>query len=182
MQSLIRRAIRRPMRSLRFRRFAEGDYRAAAAEAHALASISGVPSWDQIYGLYGDVDRYASNLRSLEDFAKQHPKDTDAHFLLGMLYLATGYRAEAEEHLATVADLMPHDKIAQNLLSEAGGRNSETASRVDRDRSDANRSDGGAVRDGHFNAESTDRDRSFNGPPSVPEPPQGAPPAAPSER
>jgi tetratricopeptide (TPR) repeat protein len=104
-----------------------GDYRAAAAEAHAVASLNGVPSWEQIYSFYGDVDRFTSQLRLLETFAREHPTDTPAQFLLGSLYLTTGYRADAKEHLLQVVNQMPKDRIAQQLLTEAGGPAPATA-------------------------------------------------------
>jgi hypothetical protein len=111
--------------------FASGNYQAAAAEAHAVASINGVPSWSQIYGIYGDVDKFTSQLRQLEYDAKQHPQDAHAHFLLGFLYMAMGHQAEAQEQLAQAAQQMPNDRIAANLLTQVGGSVPQTASRTD---------------------------------------------------
>ncbi|HEV3415261.1 MAG TPA: hypothetical protein VG056_00530 [Pirellulales bacterium] len=112
--------------------FATGNYQVAAAEAHAVASIRGVPSWGQIYGFYNDVDRFTSQLRPLEKFVREHPKDASGQFLVGFLYMAIGHRAEAQEHLAQVVDQMPKDRIAQNLLGEVGGQVPTTASRPSR--------------------------------------------------
>jgi tetratricopeptide (TPR) repeat protein len=109
--------------------FASGNYQGAAAEAHAVTSLSGVPSWGQIYGVYQNLDTFTSQLRQLEYDAKQHPQDVHAHFLLGFLYMSMGHRAEAQEQLAQVAQQMPNDKVAANLLSQAGGEAQETASR-----------------------------------------------------
>jgi tetratricopeptide (TPR) repeat protein len=109
--------------------FATGNYQAAAAEAHAVASINGVPSWSQIYGVYQDLDKFTKQLRQLESDARQHPQDVHAQFLLGFLYMTMGYRAEAQEHLAQVVQQMPNDRLAANLLSEAGGQVPATASR-----------------------------------------------------
>jgi tetratricopeptide (TPR) repeat protein len=109
--------------------FATGNYQAAAAEAHAVASINGVPSWSQIYGVYQDLDKFTKQLRQLESDARQHPQDVHAQFLLGFLYMTMGYRAEAQEHLAQVVQQMPNDRLAVNLLSEAGGQVPATASR-----------------------------------------------------
>ncbi len=109
--------------------FATGDYQAAAAEAHAVASISGVPSWSQIYGVYQDLDKFTTQLRQLENDARKHPDDVHAQFLLGFLYLGMGHRAEAQEHLAQVIQQRPNDRLTANLLSEAGGQVPATASR-----------------------------------------------------
>jgi tetratricopeptide (TPR) repeat protein len=109
--------------------FATGNYQAAAAEAHAVASIRGVPGWGHIYGLYNDVDRFTSQFRPLEKFVREHPKDASGQFLVGFLYMAMGHRAEAQEHLAQVVDQMPKDRVAQNLLGDAGGQVPTTATR-----------------------------------------------------
>lgn len=108
---------------------AVGDDRTSAAEARDVVSLGGVPSWTQIYGLYQDVNRFTSHLRSLENVVKQDPKNADAQMVLGFLYLAEGYRSEAQEHLAMAAEQMPNDRIVAKLLSEAGGQVPATASR-----------------------------------------------------
>jgi tetratricopeptide (TPR) repeat protein len=109
--------------------FAGGDDRTAADEAREVVNLGGVPSWSQIYAFYQDINRFTSHLRSLENVVKQDPKNADAQFLLGFLYLATGYRADAQEHLAIAAEQMPNDRVVANLLSEAGGQVPTTASR-----------------------------------------------------
>jgi hypothetical protein len=108
---------------------AVGDDRTAADEAREVVSIGGVPSWSQIYGLYQDLNRFTSHLRSLENVVKQDPKNADAQMVLGFLYLAMGYRSDAHEHLAMAAEQMPNDRIVENMLSEAGGQVPATASR-----------------------------------------------------
>jgi hypothetical protein len=106
-----------------------GDDRTAAAEARDVVSLGGVPSWAQIYGFYQDVNRFTSHLRSLENVVKEDPKNADAQMVLGFLYLAEGYRSDAQVHLAMAAEQMPHDRIVANLLKEAGGQVPATASR-----------------------------------------------------
>ncbi len=94
-----------------------------------MASLSGVPSWGQVYGVYQNLDTFTTQLRQLEYDAKQHPQEVHARFLLGFLYMVMGHQAEAQEQLAQVAQQMPNDKVAAKLLSQAGGQAPETASR-----------------------------------------------------
>ena len=109
--------------------FANGDFRTAADEARESISLGETPNWSQVYAIYGNVDRYTSNLRALENAVKQNPRDGDAQFLLGFMYLANGYRSDAQEHLAMAHEAMPDDRIVSNLLSEAGGQVPTTAAR-----------------------------------------------------
>ncbi len=112
---------------------ANKDFRFAAAEAHAVVALGNVPKWDQVYEVYNDLDRYTSQLRTLEAAARTNAKDPGAHFMLGFLYLAMGYRTDAQTHLDVAVQEMPNDKIAQSLLSDAGGQVPATASPESRD-------------------------------------------------
>ncbi len=109
--------------------FANGDFRTASDEAGEAINLGETPNWSQVYAIYGNVDRYTSNLRALENAVKQNPRDGDAQFLLGFMYLANGYRSDAQEHLAMAHDAMPNDRVVSNLLSEAGGQVPTTAAR-----------------------------------------------------
>ena len=44
--------------------FAMGQYRPAAMEAHAVASLGKMPDWPTVYAVYGDVDTYTKQLRA----------------------------------------------------------------------------------------------------------------------
>jgi tetratricopeptide (TPR) repeat protein len=109
--------------------FANVDFRTAADEARKAVSLGEIPNWSQIYAMYGNLDRYTSNLRALENSVKQNPRDPDAQFLLGFMYLANGYRSDAQEHLAMAHEAMPDDRIVGELLSQAGGQVPTTAAR-----------------------------------------------------
>ena len=108
---------------------ANKDYRTAATEAHAVIALGGVPSWNQVYPLYQNVDTYTSQLRALEDYVKANPNSAEGQFLLGVQYMTTGYSSDAHEHLAKAAELTPKDKIAQELVNGAGGQIPSTANR-----------------------------------------------------
>jgi tetratricopeptide (TPR) repeat protein len=109
--------------------FANADFRTAANEARNAINLGETPNWSQVYAIYGNLDRYTSNLRALENAVKQNPRDPDAQFLLGFMYLANGYRSDAQEHLAMAHEAMPEDRIVGNLLSQAGGQVMSTAAR-----------------------------------------------------
>jgi tetratricopeptide (TPR) repeat protein len=109
--------------------FASKDYRTAAAEYHAVVGLGGMPSWDQLYAIYQGVDGYTSQLRALEDYVKEHPKAAEGQFLLGALYMSTGYTSDAHEHFAKAAELTPKDKLAEELLKATSGKSSDHASR-----------------------------------------------------
>ena len=53
---------------------ATDDYRGAAMEAHAVVQFGGVPTWSDVYGLYGNADTYTDQLRGLEKFVRDNPQ------------------------------------------------------------------------------------------------------------
>ena len=108
---------------------AQKNYRLAASEAHAVIALGGVPSWNQVYALYQNVDTYTNQLRALEDYVKANPKSPEGQFLLGVQYMTTGYTAQAHDHLVQAAQLTPKDQIAQQLVKGAGGEAPATANR-----------------------------------------------------
>lgn len=108
---------------------ANKDYRTAATEAHAVIALGGVPSWNQVYAIYQNVDAYTQQLRELESYVKAHPKSAEGQFLLGVQYMTTGYATDAHDHFAAAAQLTPKDKIAQDLVNGANGQVPSTANR-----------------------------------------------------
>ncbi|MCE5266343.1 MAG: hypothetical protein LLG00_00455 [Planctomycetaceae bacterium] len=101
--------------------FAMGQYRPAAAEAHAVASLGEVPTWAMVYEIYGSVEPYTEQLRALEKFVRENPKSAEARFLLGFEYLITGHREAAGPQLLAALKAMPRDRVAAELLTKAGG-------------------------------------------------------------
>ena len=60
--------------------FASGDYRGAAMEAHAAASLGQPIHWDTLYSYYGNVTPYTEQLRKLEKDVAANPNDPAARF------------------------------------------------------------------------------------------------------
>ncbi|MCE5267481.1 MAG: hypothetical protein LLG00_06305 [Planctomycetaceae bacterium] len=101
--------------------FALGDYRGAASQAHLLAALGKQPTWDDVYGLYGNARSYTRHIRALENYVKSNRSSPDARFLLGFLYLTGGYRDAAKTELQAANKLSPRDRIAVRLLRRVGG-------------------------------------------------------------
>jgi hypothetical protein len=100
--------------------FALRDYRTAAMEAHAVASIGRIPDWPALIANYPNVETYTEQLRALESFVGSHSSAPEGRFLLGFQYLMEGHRDAAQQQIAQAAKLVPHDRLAQQLMGEAG--------------------------------------------------------------
>jgi tetratricopeptide (TPR) repeat protein len=102
--------------------FAAGDYRGAANEAHAVIAIGPLPDWPTLFGLYGNVQTYADQLRALEKFIDAHPQAPEGRLLLGFQYAMEGHQQAAERELRQAVIAMPSDKLAGRLLRQVGGQ------------------------------------------------------------
>ncbi|MEN6449877.1 MAG: tetratricopeptide repeat protein [Thermoguttaceae bacterium] len=102
-------------------RFAQGDFKGAAAEARAAAAMGPVMDWRGLFGYYGDTQpRFTRQMHALEQYIRQNPSSADAHFLLGYQYLILGQTDPAHAQLAIAAVLEPTDVVATNLLAKDG--------------------------------------------------------------
>jgi hypothetical protein len=103
--------------------FALGNYRMAAQEAHAAASLGPMSDWATVAGFYNnEAQKYTDQLRALEKFVDEHKADAGARFLLGYQYLITNYRDAAKKQFTEVVKAVPQDKLAAQLLERAGGK------------------------------------------------------------
>jgi tetratricopeptide (TPR) repeat protein len=102
--------------------FAQGEFRGAAAAAHAVADLGQVPDWPTLYGYYKDRDKYVQHLEKLQQFAKENPDAPEAKFLLGFNYQMLGDKAQAEKQFAKYINAVNgEDQIAVKLFSSVGG-------------------------------------------------------------
>ena len=67
-------------------------------------------------GLYGNVDDYTTQLRTLERFTVANPSDASSHFVLAYHYLVTGSKDAAIEALGVVVNNQPKDVTAKRML------------------------------------------------------------------
>jgi tetratricopeptide (TPR) repeat protein len=102
--------------------FAQAKYQEAAAVIYSVLSVGPGWDWTTLSSMYADVDVYTKQLRSLEDYSKQHPDSPDAAFVLGYHYLSCGHNEAAAKQFQTVARLLPNDQLAPQLLKMIGAK------------------------------------------------------------
>ena len=96
--------------------FAKRDYLKAAATIHSVLAVGPGWNWATLIGLYDDVAIYTEQLRALETYRDQHPRDSAVRFLLAYHYLVDGFRDAAATQLERVVKLEPGDTVAADLL------------------------------------------------------------------
>lgn len=96
--------------------FAGGHYSDASAALHI--SLKGKPRWKwaEVARWYSSVDTYTTQLRALEAFARQHPDDSPARFLLAYHYLLIGFPDAARRELEMVVRLDGNDSVAAEMV------------------------------------------------------------------
>jgi hypothetical protein len=67
-------------------------------------------------GLYANLDTYTKQLRDLEAYTGDHPKDAYARFVQAYQYLVLGSKDAAVKQLKEVAKLQPKDKLSAALV------------------------------------------------------------------
>jgi hypothetical protein len=102
--------------------FAVGQYRGAAAEAHAVVALGKIPDWPSVIAIYGnDVAAYTKQLRTLEKSVRDNPTAPESQFLLGFHYLIDGHKDAAQDPFLQALKLTPRDDMAARLLTKTGG-------------------------------------------------------------
>ena len=81
--------------------FAKGNYQPAAAMIHSLLAVGPGWDWATLSSMYPNVSVYTAQLRKLESFVREHPKDGAARFLLAYQYLSCGNVDAAEKPVGT---------------------------------------------------------------------------------
>ena len=97
--------------------FGAGQYRPAATEAHAVASLGKLPGWTTVHGIWGDDSGYKRQLEVLEQFTEKNPSLADARFLLGALYAIEDYNGYAQVEFLAALKATPHDPVAAKLFA-----------------------------------------------------------------
>lgn len=96
--------------------FAQGKYKDAAAAVYAVLAAGPGWDWETMKFLYGNDSVFTGQLRSLEGFVKDNPKETYGHFLLAYQYLVLGSKDSAIKELEEVVRLRPEDKLSAGIL------------------------------------------------------------------
>lgn len=97
--------------------FALGRYPSAAATIHSLLAVGPGWDWTTMIELYPSSDVYTRQLRALELYRRDHPKDAASRFLLAYHYLTCGHTQAALRELREVVHLIPQDRVASQLIS-----------------------------------------------------------------
>jgi tetratricopeptide (TPR) repeat protein len=96
--------------------FARGMYDEAAAGIYAV--LAGGPGWDwaTMQALYDSPETYTAQLRALEAYIRDRPRDAAARLLLAYQYLVIDDRDAALSQLETGVKLKPNDKLSAQLI------------------------------------------------------------------
>jgi tetratricopeptide (TPR) repeat protein len=102
--------------------FATEQYNEAAGATQFGMQLLGQDKWDTVVKnyreLYGKVEDYTNQLRSLEKAAREKADDPALRFLLGYHYGFLGFPKEAVQQLEKCVSLAPEDETAQKLLEQ----------------------------------------------------------------
>jgi tetratricopeptide (TPR) repeat protein len=96
--------------------FAVADYSKAAAGLNSYLAVAPGMDWTTMSGLYGNVEDYTTQLRTLERYTVANPSDPSSHFVLAYHYLVTGSKEAATEALEVVVNNQPKDVTAKRML------------------------------------------------------------------
>jgi tetratricopeptide (TPR) repeat protein len=97
--------------------FAQKKYNDASAAVYAVLAEGPGWNWDTMAGLYDKPQTYTKQIRALETYVSEHPKDGALHFLLAYHYLVLDERKPAIDELRAAAKLTPKDKLS-GLLAD----------------------------------------------------------------
>jgi tetratricopeptide (TPR) repeat protein len=96
--------------------FARGRYTEAAAVIYAVLAAG--PGWneDTLALLYPNEGAYPKQLRALQGYVGEHPREGGAHFLLAYHHLVAEKFDDALAELRLAAKFSPNDKLSAELI------------------------------------------------------------------
>jgi tetratricopeptide (TPR) repeat protein len=97
--------------------FAQGKYKDAAATIHLVLTDGPGWNWKTARSLYKDVETYTKQLRALEGYVKEDPKDAAGRFVLAYHYLVLDHQGAAVRQLQQVVELQPRDRLSAAILN-----------------------------------------------------------------
>jgi tetratricopeptide (TPR) repeat protein len=106
--------------------FARGMYDQATAGVYAVLAQGPGWDWATMIGLYNSPATYTAQLRALEAFVSDHPRDAAARFLLAYHYFVMDDREAALSQLSVAAKLRPDDKLTAQLIQALTTQSVET--------------------------------------------------------
>jgi hypothetical protein len=101
--------------------FAQEEYKDASATLHEVLAAGPGWGWDTLSSFYASEKTYTAQLRALEKYVKDNPRDAAGRFVLAYHYLALDEREAAAEQLREVVKLQPRDKTSPGILEALEG-------------------------------------------------------------
>jgi tetratricopeptide (TPR) repeat protein len=97
--------------------FAQGKYKGAAATLYDVLAAGPGWDWDTLSSFYTSARTYIRQLRALERYVRENPKDAAGRLVLAYQYLALDERDAAAGHLREVIKLQPRDQVSPGILA-----------------------------------------------------------------
>lgn len=102
--------------------FAMGKYDESASAAHVGLTAGRGWNWNTLKSFYPAVSVYTAQLRKLEAFTNENPKNAGGRFLLAYHYLMMGHGPAAVTQLRSVVELEPKDELSARMLKAVSGK------------------------------------------------------------
>ncbi|HEU5117333.1 MAG TPA: hypothetical protein VFT74_11775, partial [Isosphaeraceae bacterium] len=96
--------------------FALGKYDDAAATLYSVLAVGPGWDWTTLLSLYPDVDVFAAQQKTLEDYIRANTDSASARFYLAYIYMTEGHNDAAAKQLAECVQLQPKDQVSARLL------------------------------------------------------------------
>lgn len=96
--------------------FALGKYDDASATLYSVLAVGPGWDWTTLSSFYPDVDVFASQQKTLEDYIRENPDSGSARFYLAYVYLTEGHNNAAVKQLARCVQIQPKDQVSARLL------------------------------------------------------------------
>jgi tetratricopeptide (TPR) repeat protein len=96
---------------------AQGKYQETAATLYDVLSAKSGWDWDTLSSFYPNERTYTKQLRALERYVTDNPKDAAGRFVLAYHYVALDERDAAADQLRQVVKLQPNDHVAPVILA-----------------------------------------------------------------
>jgi tetratricopeptide (TPR) repeat protein len=96
--------------------FARGQSTDAAGTLYEVLAAGPGWDWSTLSSFYTSPQTYTTQLRALERYVRESPKDAAGRFVLAYHYLALGERDAAARQLREVIKLQPRDQVSPGIL------------------------------------------------------------------
>jgi hypothetical protein len=96
--------------------FDQGKYKDAAATLYEVLAAGPGWHWDTLSSFYSSARTYTRQLRALERYVRDRPKDAAGRFVLAYHYLALEQHDAAAGQLRQVVKLQPRDEVSPSIL------------------------------------------------------------------